>query len=118
MANAVEYGPAGYLSLPLNVFDSLAYGSLSHAARTLAAAAYRRFNGENNGNISLPYSDFQVEFSRKETFYKSRAELVASGLLRLVQKRRWHEWVGRQPDIYAVALEPPSEPMRERSEAI
>lgn len=115
VASAVEHGPAGFLNFPLKVFDSLTYRKLSHPARTLAAAAYRRYNGENNGNIALPFSDFSIEFSRKETFYNARAELVASGLLRLVSKHRYHEWAGRQPDLYEVVLGTSGEPMMVRN---
>lgn len=115
VASAVDYGPAGYLNMPVAIFDSMAFKRLSHAARTIATAAYRRYNGENNGNISLPVSDFQIEFSRRETFYKARAEVVASGLLTRVRRRRYNEWGGRHPDLYEIALSPPNEPIKERS---
>jgi hypothetical protein len=118
VASAVKHGPAGCLSLPLKVFDSLAYRQLSHPARTLAAAAYRRYNGENNGNIALPFSEFEVEFTRKQSFYTARKELEASGLVKRVRRRRYHEWGGRTPDLYEVALGPPGGPMKERSAAI
>jgi hypothetical protein len=107
VASAVVHGPAGHLNLPVRVFDSPSYRGLSHAARTVAAMAYRRYNGENNGNISLPYSDFRVEFSRSETFYKARNEVVASGLLRVVRKHQYDGWAGHQPDLFEVALSPP-----------
>ncbi|MGV8922341.1 MAG: DNA-primase RepB domain-containing protein [Thermomonas sp.] len=115
VSSAVTYGPSGYLNLPVRVFDSLAYRGLSHAARTIAATAYRRYNGENNGNIALPFSDFQIEFSRRQSFYGARAEVVAAGLIRLVQKRRYNEWGGRHPDLYEIVLSPPSGPIMERS---
>lgn len=118
VASAIGYGPSGYLNLPIRVFDCPAYRKLSHAARTVTAAAYRRYNGQNNGAIALPFSEFAAEFSRSQTFYKARAEAVRSGLLRRVRKRRYHEWGGRQPDLYEVALEPPSVHSMERKAVI
>lgn len=115
VASAVRHGPSGFLNLPLQVFDSNVYRQLSHAARTLAAAAYRRYNGENNGDIALSFSDFPLEFSRRETFYAARAEVVAAGLLRRVRKRCYIEGVGWRPDVYEVALSPPGELNQERS---
>lgn len=112
--SAVEHGPRGYLNLPLAVVDCPEYRHLSHAARTIAVAAYRRFNGENNGNISLPFSDFHAEFSRKETFYKARQELVRAGFLRTAKRRTYDRWAGRTPDLFEVALGPPGEPKKGR----
>ena len=118
VASAVSHGPSGFLNLPLQVVDSLAYRQLSHPARSIAVAAYRRYNGENNGEIALPFSEFGVEFSRRQTFYKARKELEASGLLKLVRKRRYDEWAGRKPDLFEVALSTPGGPMTDRSAAI
>lgn len=115
VASAVAHGPSGFLNLPLRVFDSPAYRSLSHPARTIAAAAYRRYNGENNGDISLPFDDFQVEFSRRETFYAARRELVAAGLITRVRPRCYIAGVGWRSDLYEVALSPPGGPNQERS---
>lgn len=115
VASAVRHGPCGYLNLPLRVFDSEIYRNLSHAARTLGAAAYRRYNGENNGQIALSFADFPLEFSRRQTFYDARAELVKAGLLKRVRKRCYVEGVGWRPDLYEVALSPPSGPNQERS---
>lgn len=115
VASAVRHGPSGFLNLPLRVFDSDIYRQLSHQARTLAAAAYRRHNGENNGDIALSFSDFKSEFSRSETFYAARKELVVAGLLSRVKKRCYIEGVGWRPDLYEVALSPPSGPSQERS---
>nr|WP_250451069.1 primase alpha helix C-terminal domain-containing protein [Lysobacter enzymogenes] len=113
--SAVRHGPSGFLNLPLRIFDSAAYRQLSHAARTLAAAAYRRYNGENNGDIALSFSDFPFEFTRRETFYAARAELVNCGLLRRIRKRCYIGGVGSRPDLYEVALSPPSGTSQERS---
>lgn len=115
VASAVDYGPSGFLSLPLQVFDSTVYRQLSHAARTLAAAAYRRYNGENNGDIALSFSDFPLEFSRRETFYAARAEVVDAGLLTLVRKRCYIEGIGWRPDLFELALSPPGGLNQERS---
>lgn len=108
VASACNFGATGYLNLPLAVFDSDEYRNLSHAARTVAATAYRRFNGENNGNIALPFDDFRREFTRPQSFYRARDEVIRSGLLRVVRKRRYHERGGRQPDLFEVAMKPPS----------
>jgi len=115
VGSAVRHGPSGFLNLPLEVFDSAVYRQLSHAARTLAAAAYRRYNGENNGEIALSFSDFPMEFTRRETFYAARGEVVKAGLLTLVRKRCYIDGVGWRPDLYKVALSPPGEPNQERS---
>lgn len=114
-ASACSFGATGYLSLPLAVFDSDEYRGLSHAARTVAAMAYRRFNGQNNGNIALPFDDFRKEFSRSQSFYKAREEAVRSGLLRVTRKRKYHQRGGREPDLYEVVMKPPGVPNQKRS---
>lgn len=108
VSSASSFGAAGYLSLPLAVFDSEAYRGLSHAARTVTAMAYRRFNGQNNGNISLPFDDFSKEFSRSQSFYKAREEAVQSGLIRVTRERRYHKRGGREPNLYEVVMKPPT----------
>lgn len=115
VTSACSHPPSGALNLPLVVFDCDAYRNLSHAGRTVVAKAYRRFNGSNNGNISLPFEDFRNEFSRSQSFYKARTEVVKAGLLRVTRKRRYHEQGGRQPDLFEVAMEPLSVPIQQRS---
>lgn len=115
VASACSFGAAGYLNLPLAVFDSDEYRSLSHAARTVTAMAYRRFNGQNNGNIALPFDDFRKEFSRSQSFYKAREEAVRSGLLKVTRKRQYHQRGGREPDLYEVVMKPPGVPNQKRS---
>jgi len=115
VASACSHPPKGSLNLPLVVFDSDAYRNLSHAGRTVVAMAYRRFNGSNNGNISLPFEDFRKEFSRSQSFYRARNEGVEAGLLRVTRKRRYHVQGGRQPDLFEVAVEPLSVPIQKRS---
>jgi len=115
VASAVAYGPSGFLNLPLRVFDSEAYRKLSHAARTIAAGAYRRYNSENNGQIALQFDDFQVEFTRRETFYAARKEVLDAGLITRVRPRCYVDGMGWRPDLYEVALSPPSGPNQDRS---
>lgn len=113
--SAYSHPAAGSLNLPLAIFDSAEYRGLSHAARTITALAYRRFNGQNNGNIALPFSEFRVEFKREQTFYNARREAVNSGLLRRVRKARYHVRGGREPDLYEVSMTPPSVVIHKRS---
>jgi hypothetical protein len=108
--SVVKHGPSGFLSLPIQVFDSFAYRKVSHAAQTIAAAAYRRYNGENNGNIGLSFDDFSLEFTRKETFYKARKELENAGLIIRVRTHGYVQGVGWRPDLYEIALSPPNGP--------
>lgn len=105
----------GSLSLPVVIFDCDAFRGLSHAARTVVCVAYRRYNGSNNGNIALPFEEFRKEFSRTQTFYRARQEAVDAGVLRVSRKRRYHNRGGREPDLFEVAMEPPSVPIVERS---
>ena len=104
VTNAVSHGVKGNLHLPLAVFDSPEYRALPHAAKTVLAVAYRRFNGSNNGNIALPFSEFSVEFSRPQSFYKARKQAESSGLLRRVRKRSYCNRGGLEPDLFEVTL--------------
>lgn len=115
VASAVRHGPSGFLNLPLCIFDSEAYRDLSHPARTLAAAAYRRYNGRNNGDIALAFSEFQREFTRSQSFYSARRELVDAGLLRQTRRRSYVKGTGWRPELFEVALQPPAGPNGERS---
>ena len=112
--SACSHGARGYLQLPLCIVDSDEFRGLSHPARTIALAAYRRVTSSNNGNVSLPHSDFKMQFTRSQSFYRARKELMDIGLLRVTRQRKYNSRGGREPDLFEVLMTPPSVPNLER----
>jgi hypothetical protein len=107
--SASRYGSHGSTRIPHEVLDSPEWRRLPAQSKSIVLMAYRRLNGENNGNISLPYSDFAEECSHA-TFYKHRKAAVHAGFLEEVTKGRYSELGGKQPDLFR--LRPIFEPNR------
>ncbi|MFC3816629.1 DNA-primase RepB domain-containing protein [Lysobacter sp. GCM10012299] len=105
VASAVSHGSSGFTVLPDPMLDSDAYRGLSHAARTILVGAYRRYNGSNDGNISLPFEDFAGYGFSNKTFYEHRRRLVKAGLLRVVSKANFSR-EGKRPDLFALGIKP------------
>lgn len=103
--NACGHVAKGGFKVPYALYDCEAYRKLSHAARTIVVAAYRRYDGTNNGNISLPFRDFAAEFCRAATFYKERRAAVAAGFLRQVGEGKFSSTGVKTPDLYEVVHE-------------
>jgi hypothetical protein len=104
VASAVSHGAVGYVRLPYALLDSPQWTELPHGARSIVIGAYRRYNGSNDGNISLPYEDFSKEFSNR-TFYDLRRSAVDAGFLRVTQRRKYSR-AGRAPDLFALGIKP------------
>lgn len=100
---AVHYGSNGYARLPHALLDSLEWKALSPASHEVILTAFRRYDGANNGNIALTWSDFMGRegFAKKDTFYRHRRRAVESGIL-------WHAsegkngQSGRRPDLFGI----------------
>lgn len=101
---ASAYGSQGYAALPHVLLDSLAWRALPPAAHDVILTAYRRFNGSNNGNIALAWSDFEGRpgFAKKDTFYRHRGRVVQAGILQHACEGR-NTQHGRKPDLFAIA---------------
>lgn len=101
--SAISHGSHGFAAIPHAVIDSPEWRGLPHAARSIVVAAYRRFNGTNDGEISLPFSDFEVEFSRKH-FYDMRGRAVRAGFLRVARKGSYSQRGGKVADLFGIGV--------------
>ena len=100
--NAMGMPPKGGFTVPYAMFDSDGYRQLSHAARTLVVAAYRRRTGSSVSSIALPFRDFQMEFRRPQTFYNARREAMEAGFIRVVREAKWTSSGQKEPDLFEV----------------
>lgn len=91
----------GDLCVPHVVYDSDAFQTLSIYSQHILIGAYRRFTGDNNGQIVLQHEDFLRAMSRR-TFYEHRKPLIEQGWL-IVTKERVFSDLGRTPDVFAIA---------------
>jgi len=103
-ARAVAYGSKGYTMLSHELQDSPEWKELPPAARDVILAAFRRFDGSNNGRIALIWEDLasMAGFARKDTFYATRQRAVDSGILVLTCAGS-NTQAGRKPDLFAIA---------------
>lgn len=103
-AHAIQYGSAGYVMLAHKLLDSPEWRALSPSAHDIVIMALRRYNGANNGNIALTWTDFKGRkgFKKKDTFYAQRAHVIASGILEVV-KEGGNGQTGRKPDLFGIA---------------
>lgn len=104
VVSACEYGSQGYIKLPHTLVDSPEWRDLPHPARSIVTAAMRRFNGSNDGDISLPYEDFRDEFGNK-LFYKMRAKAVKAGFLRVTRKCSYSKQGGKLADLFGLGVQ-------------
>lgn len=102
-ARASAYGSQGYAALPHVLLDSPQWQALPPPAHDVILTAFRRFNGSNNGNIALAWSDFEgrAGFAKKDTFYRHRALAVQAGILQHTCEGR-NTQHGRKPDLFAI----------------
>lgn len=101
---AIGYGSDGFRILPDRLLDSLEWRALPPPPHDVILAAYRRFDGFNNGNIALPWSDFKDRdgFRNEAAFYRHRAAAVQSGIL-VESRKATHTQHGITPTLYAIA---------------
>jgi hypothetical protein len=100
---AMGYGSTGATRIPNEVLDSMKWRTLDHKARSIVVTAYRRHNGDNNGNISLPFADFADEFS-KGVFYRMRKRAVRAGFLCVTRESSYSKQGGKVSDLFAIGL--------------
>ena len=102
-AQAVGYGSEGFVMLPHKLLDSPQWKGLPPPAQVVILAAFRRFNGTNNGNIALTPADFDgLPGMTPGTFKRHRKRALSSGILRLAKQGLLTQ-TGRTPDLYAIA---------------
>ena len=102
-AQAVDYGSDGFMRVPHKLWDSPQWKALPPPTHDVIIAAFRRFDGFNNGNIALTWADFEglPGFNDKHTFYRHRRRALASGILITRQGRNAQR--GRTADLFAIA---------------
>lgn len=113
VANAYSGAQAGDLRIPLEVHDHPEFMALSYPAQIIVGLAYRKLDGFNNGNFSLPWSEYKERFPREASFEKWRAEAAASPFLRVTFKspKRTKGQTGKpKPNLYALAIPPQTVP--------
>lgn len=83
VSSALASSANGFIILPHKLLDSREWKQLPAASHRIILTAYRRYDGSNNGNIALPWSEFEglPGFSRDKTFYSHRDRAVQSGIL-------------------------------------
>lgn len=87
-----------YLPLPYAQLKSEAWRSLSGAAVRLWLELHTRFNGSNNGALTLSYAEAGAMLGMgKATVQRAYKELVEHGFLALEKEGNWyhrkaHEW--------------------------
>jgi len=103
-ACAVAYGSDGFAILPHKLLDSPEWKALPPPAHCIIVAAFRRYDGSNNGNIALPWVDFNDRdgFRNEGGFYRHRAAAVNAGIL-IEARKGAHTQQGITPNLYAIA---------------
>jgi hypothetical protein len=87
-----------YVPLPYGQLKSEAWRSLSGAAVRLWLELHTRYNGGNNGVLTLSYAEASEALNMgKATVKRAYGELVAKGFLALEREGNWynrraHEW--------------------------
>ena len=87
-----------YVPLPYAQLKSNAWRSLSGSAVRLWLELHTRYNGGNNGALTLSYAEAGESLGMgKATVQRGYAELVAKGFLALEREGNWfqrraHEW--------------------------
>lgn len=111
-----------YLPLPYAQLRSDAWRSLSGAAAKLWLELHTRYNGGNNGKLTLSYAEaVELLGMGKATVQRAYAELVAKGFLVLEREGNWygrraHEWrLTTKPMQRAKGTEPATQDWRKSS---
>lgn len=87
-----------YAPLPYALLKSDAWRSLSGAAVRVFLELHTRFNGSNNGKLTLSYAEAAEALGMgKATVQRAYGELVDRGLVALEKEGNWyhrqaHEW--------------------------
>lgn len=83
VSRAYAQPSTGYLAIPYRVIDSPEYRAMTAPERDIVTLAYRRFDGYNNGQIKLSWSECEASFDgKKKKFYSARKAVVSkSGIV-------------------------------------
>jgi predicted transcriptional regulator len=93
-----------FVPIPYDMAASIAWLSLSGAAVKVYVELRRRYNGGNNGDLSLSLDEAaRLLHLGKATVARAFAELEAKGFIRMTARGRWY---GRQATTYAVSDRP------------
>lgn len=105
-ANASAYGSDGFAMVPHALMDSPKFRALPPLCVSIVLGAYRQLNGHNNGNITLPWSEFKGRhcLMRSATFYRYRARVVNAGVLIQTAAGEITQQ-GKTPARFAIAAE-------------
>jgi hypothetical protein len=95
VTSAFEQPPRpGFAKIPYAVLDSPAYKALPTSAVKLLLVAVRRFNGRNNGNISLPDEGLKSEgkgLADPKAVREARRALLKAAFLRVARPASWRD---------------------------
>ena len=98
MGKSKRKGEGQYVPLPYSQLKSPAWRSLSGNAVKLWLELHTRFNGSNNGRLTLSYAEAgEILGIGKATVQRAYDELVDRGFLALEKEGNWyhrraHEW--------------------------
>lgn len=103
VVQAVKYGSEGFAALLHKLLDSPEWLALPPPAHDVIVTAFRRYDGTNNGDISLTWTDFEGRegFGGKHAFYQHRKRAVAAGILYQASKGG-NGQTGRKPDLFGI----------------
>ena len=91
-----------FLRLPHYVTDSPEFGALSAKATKLLVELARQFKGNNNGDLSIPWSRLQKRgWKHPQTIQKARDELVETGFVLITRHGGRHVC-----SLYGITWEP------------
>jgi hypothetical protein len=105
-ANATGRSKRGgqFVPIPYDMAESAAWRSLSGAAVKVYVELRRRFNGSNNGELSLSLDEAaRLLHLGKATVARAFAELEAKGFIRMTARGQWY---GRLATTYSVTDRP------------
>jgi DNA-binding transcriptional MocR family regulator len=93
-----------FVPIPYDMAASIAWLSLSGAAIKVYVELRRRYNGGNNGDLSLSLDEAaRLLHLGKATVARALAELEVKGFIRMTTRGRWY---GRRATTYAVTDRP------------
>ncbi len=76
-----------YCALPHNVMDSTSFCKLSGNAAKVLLFIYRQYSGNNNGDLSAPFSKADsINIGSQTTWYEAMKELVAVDLIMVTRE--------------------------------
>lgn len=104
VANAYAQEVTGYAAIPFACMDAPAFRTLDADAVRVLLLAYRRYDGRNNGRITLAWSECKEAWphggdgERCRAFERARARAVASGLLSVAMPAKQPKKGGSKPE--------------------